>query len=107
MESDSDFYIDADNVDQAATGIRQSIESQEAFELRGLCGDTALYGRTPLRDALMDFSVRWSGGLDLLTEDADQISDALSKSVKVYRAVDGVAADSVSHSVSLGAVQDG
>ena len=60
------FHVDVDKVDEAANGIHQSVQDQDNFELRGLCGNTELYGHTPLHDALMDFSVRWSDGLDVL-----------------------------------------
>jgi hypothetical protein len=82
------FHVDADWVDEAATGIKQSVDDQDNFELRGLCGGTELYGHTGVHDALMDFCVRWSDGLDTLTGDAGAIGDALSKATQAYRGID-------------------
>lgn len=65
------------------------MQDQDNFALRGLCGDAALYGHAPLHDALMDFCVRWSDGLDVLTDDAGQIGDALTRVSNAYRAVNG------------------
>ncbi|KAA9156456.1 hypothetical protein FPZ12_027605 [Amycolatopsis acidicola] len=82
------FHVDVDRVDEAAAGIQQSVDDQDNFELRDLCGDAALYGHTGVHDALMDLCVRWSDGLDTLTDDAGAISDALSKAVQAYRSID-------------------
>jgi hypothetical protein len=98
------FHVDVDKVDEAANGIHQSVQDQNNFELRGLCGDTELYGHPPLHDALMDFSVRWSDGLDVLTDDAGQIGDALSRVSTAYRAVDGAAVNSLPGDPGAGTV---
>jgi len=66
----------------------RKMHDQDGFELRGLCGEPEPYGHVPLRNALMDFCVRWSGGLDKLTEDAGAIGDSLSRVSRVYRAID-------------------
>lgn len=80
-------HADVDKIDEAANGIQQSVQDQDSFELRGLCGDPELYGYAPLHDALMDFSVRWSDGLDTPTGDAREIGDARSRVSKAYHAV--------------------
>jgi hypothetical protein len=82
------FHVDVDRVDEAATGIKQSVDDQDNFELRGLCGDSELYGHAGVHDALMDFCVRWSDGLDTLTEDAGAIGDALARATNAYRGID-------------------
>lgn len=56
------FHVDVEAVDEAARGITQSVQDQDNFELRGLCGDADLYGHAGVHDALMDFAVRWSDG---------------------------------------------
>ncbi|MET8847758.1 hypothetical protein [Amycolatopsis sp. NPDC004625] len=84
-----------DKLDEAAKGIRQSIDGQESFKLRNLCGNSDVYGHSGLHDALMDFCVRWSDGLDMLIEDADAISGVLAKSAQAYRANDEAAARSL------------
>ncbi|WP_245617364.1 hypothetical protein [Amycolatopsis taiwanensis] len=101
------WHADVDKIDEAANGIQQSVQDQDNFELRGLCGEPELYGHTPLHDALMDFSVRWSDGLDTLTGDAREIGDALSRVSKAYRAVNEATARSLPTDPGLGAVDDG
>lgn len=53
----------------------------------GGCAETDLYGHSAVHDALMDFCVRWSDGLDTITNDAGAIADALSRSTEAYRAI--------------------
>lgn len=101
------FHVDLDKVDEAARGIHDSVKDQDSFELRGLCGDAELYGHSGVHDALMDFCVRWSDGLDTLTKDAGTIGDAPSKVSQAYRAVDDASARSLPNDPGLGAVDDG
>jgi len=89
------FHADVQVIEEAASGIAESVRDQDSFELRGLCGEPELYGHTPLRNALMDFCVRWSGGLDALTDDAGTIADSLARVARAYRAVDSVAAQTL------------
>jgi len=99
--------VDVDAIDNAAVGITQSVQDQESFELRGLCGDTELYGHVALHDALMDYCLRWSDGLDVLTEDASAIGQALSQVAQAYRTVDESAARSMTSDPGVAAVEDG
>jgi hypothetical protein len=101
------FHVDVEKLDEAARGVQDSVHDQDAFELRGLCGDPELYGHRGVHDALMDLCVRWSDGLDVLTEDAGTIGDALSKVSQAYRAVDENAARSLPNDPGLGAVESG
>lgn len=89
------WHIDVDKLDEAANGIHDSVQDQDTFALRGLCGDSDLYGHGGVHDALMDSCVRWSDGLDTLTSDAGTIGDALSRVSQAYRAVDEAAARSL------------
>jgi hypothetical protein len=86
------FHVEIDALDSAARGITQSVRDQDAFELRGLCGDVTLYGHAGVHDVLMDFCVSWSDGLDVLTDDADAIGDSLTRVANTYRSVDEAAA---------------
>ncbi|WP_346056625.1 hypothetical protein [Amycolatopsis dongchuanensis] len=88
MTHGSGFSVDVDAVAEAATGITQSVSDQRSFHLRDLCGDSGLYGHQGVHDALMDFCVRWSDGLDVLTDDADRIGETLTKVVAAYRGTD-------------------
>ncbi|KAA9157945.1 hypothetical protein FPZ12_023975 [Amycolatopsis acidicola] len=101
------FHVDLDKVDEAATGIKESVDDQDSFELRGLCGDRDVYGHSGAHDSLMDFCVRWSDGLDNLTDDAGAIAEALSRATQAYRAVDGVTVRSLTTDPGEGAVDDG
>ncbi|WP_328617099.1 hypothetical protein OHS18_12625 [Amycolatopsis sp. NBC_00355] len=98
------FHVDVDAVDEAARGVRESVQDQHQFELRNLCGDAGVYGHNGLHDALMDYCGRWSGGLDTLTDDAGAIGDALTKAVEAYRVIDENAARALSGDPGAGAV---
>jgi hypothetical protein len=91
----SGFHADVTVIEEAASGIAESVRDQGNFELRGLCGESELYGHVPLRDALMDFCVRWSGGLDALTEDSGAIAESLTRVARAYRAIDEVTAQTL------------
>lgn len=85
------FHVDVGVVGEAATGITQSVQDQDNFALRGLCGEVDLYGHAELHGALREFCSRWSDGLDVLTDDAAAIGETLSKVVQTYRQVDAAA----------------
>lgn len=101
------FHVDADKLAEAGTGISRSVKDQQSFQLRGLCGDSDLYGHQPLHDALMDFCVRWSDGLDILTDDAGKIGDALTRAANAYRGIDAANARSLGGDPGTGAVDGG
>lgn len=86
------FHVEVNVLDNAAKGIIQSVHDQQTFELRGLCGDTELYGHAGVHDALADYCARWSAGLDRLTEDAGVIGECLKHVADAYRGVDEAAA---------------
>lgn len=54
----------------------------------------------------MDFCVRWSRGLDTLTEDAEGIGSTLRQAARAYRAIDEDAADSLKTDPGLRALDD-
>lgn len=89
------WHVDVEVLEEAARGIVRSVDGQESFELRGLCGDAELYGHGGVHSALMEFCVRFSDSLDALTTDATEISDTLSAAAKAYRATDEAAARSL------------
>jgi hypothetical protein len=89
------FHVDVDAVEEAAKGIGRSVHDEDNVELRGLCGDAAQYGHAGLHDALMQFCIHWSDGLDTLTRDAGTIGDTLSKVAQLYRRTDTAAARSL------------
>jgi hypothetical protein len=101
------FHVDVDAVEEAARGVSESVRDQDNFELRGLCGDSDLYGHAGLHDALMDYCVKWSDGLDVLTDDAGAIGGALTKAVQAYRAIDEATALTLGGDPGTGAVEGG
>ncbi|WP_134666062.1 MULTISPECIES: hypothetical protein [unclassified Amycolatopsis] len=101
------FHVDIAAVDEAARGISGSVHDQDGFELRGLCGDAELYGHAGVHDALMEFATRWSDGIDVLTDDASAIGDALGRAVRAYRAIDESATRSLTGDPGVKAVEDG
>jgi hypothetical protein len=90
------FHVDVDAVERAASGITQSVADQDNFELRGLCGEPEMYGHAALHDALAEYCGRWSEGLDVLTDDAEAIGEALTEVAQVYRGVDEAEARALS-----------
>lgn len=101
------FRVEVDAVDEAARGVTQSVQDQDNFELRGLCGEAGLYGHAGVHEALMDFAVRWSDGLDTLTRDAAAVGDALSRAVQAYRSIEEASVRSLPGDPGLGAVEGG
>lgn len=101
------FHVDVDAVDEAARGVSESVRDQDNFELRGLCGDPDLYGHAGLHEALLDYCVKWSDGLDVLTDDAGEIGDALSKAVQAYRGIDEAVARTLTSDPGTGAIESG
>ncbi|MTD55294.1 hypothetical protein GKO32_15100 [Amycolatopsis sp. RM579] len=101
------FRVDADKVAEAGNGISRSVKDQDNFELRGLCGESDLYGHQGLHDALMDFCVRWSDGLDVLTGDGGAIGSALTKAADAYRGIDDATARTLGGDPGQGAVDGG
>jgi hypothetical protein len=95
------FHVAVDVVEQAANGIKQSVQDQGNFELRGLCGEADMYGHTALRDALMDFCVRTSDVIDELVDEGEEIGDALSAVASTYREVDASAVGALTEDPAL------
>lgn len=100
------FHVDVEDLTQAARGITRSVQGQDGFELRGLCGEPSLYGHPGVHDALMEFCVRWSEGLDVLTDDAGEISDTLKRAAEAYRTADDAARQAMTHDPAVDAVED-
>jgi hypothetical protein len=82
------FHVDIPKIEEAAEGIATSVDGQHDFQLKRLPGRPEMYGSTELGDVFSGFCDRWSGGLDILTEDARAISDALTRVARAYRATD-------------------
>lgn len=100
------FHVDVEKVAEAGNGISRAVTDQDNFELRGLCGDSDLYGHDALHGALMDFCVRWSEGLDVLTDDAGAIGQALTNAANAYRCIDDATARTLGTDPGQGPVDD-
>lgn len=101
------FHVDVGKVEEAASGIKRSVDDQSGFELRGLCGDVSVYGHGGMHDALMNFCLGWSDGLDTLTDDAGAIGDVLGKAAAAYRSLDEATATKLAGDPALKAVDNG
>jgi hypothetical protein len=98
------FHVDIPKVEEAAKGIAASVDDQHHFKLKRLPGPAEMYGDDDLHDALRDYCDRWSDGLDILTDDARTIGDALTRVAQAYRATDEAAARSMTADPATGAV---
>lgn len=86
MPLDGDgFHVEIETLEAAARRMGEVAADQQDFELRSLCGDAEVYGDAGLRDALMDFCVRWSTGIDALADRATQLGAGLGKAAESYR----------------------
>ncbi len=82
------FHVDVDVLESASTSMGEILHDQDSFELRGLCGDSPLYGHDGVHGALAEFCGRWSIGLDALADRAGDLGDLLGTAAKAYRAVE-------------------
>jgi hypothetical protein len=82
------FHVDIDVMDSAAKSMGEIVHDQDSFELRGLCGESSLYGHDGVHDALADLCGRWSVGLDALSDRARELGHLLSTAANAYRDVE-------------------
>lgn len=101
------FHVEIGKLDEAAHGIKSSIDAQDGFDIADLCGDASIYGHDGLHDALSELCDRWSDGLSVLTDDADAIAETLTNASKAYRMVDAEAAKRMKTDPGAPAVEDG
>ncbi|MEU8242046.1 hypothetical protein AB0C07_27655 [Actinoplanes missouriensis] len=100
------FHVDLGTLDEAASGIAQTVADQDRSDLSDLQQSAARYGDDDLSGAFRDYCGRWADGLDLLTEDARLISDALSRAASAYRATDQTSARTLTVDPGLEAVDE-
>jgi hypothetical protein len=98
------FHVDVTRAIEAAKGIADSIGDQARFELRKLPGQSGQYGDDEVRSALSEYCDRWSEGLDILTKDAEAISDSLFRVAQAYQASDQNAATRLPGDPAIGVV---
>ncbi|OKJ98796.1 hypothetical protein [Amycolatopsis sp. CB00013] len=61
------FHVNVGKVEEAANGIKLCMIDQSSFELRSLCGDTAVYGHDGIHNALLNCCVCRVPGTDSAT----------------------------------------
>lgn len=84
----SGFHVELDVLDEAAQGIKRSVQDQDNSELADLCGDSEQYGHDNLTDALDEFCSRWSDILDDLIDEGEDVANALTDVANTYRDLD-------------------
>ncbi|MEU4564355.1 hypothetical protein AB0F72_38735 [Actinoplanes sp. NPDC023936] len=100
------FHVDLATIDEAASAIARTVAEQDQSGLHELQSSAAHHGDDELAGAFRDYCGRWSDGLDLLTEDARLISDALSRAASAYRAVDEASARTLTVDPALEAMDE-
>jgi hypothetical protein len=98
------FHVDIATLDEASAGITETIDNQKRLELSKLPGPEQMYGDDDLHDAFKDYCHRWDDGFDILTDDANKISDSLQRVAQAYRSVDQAAAQRLTSDPATGAV---
>jgi len=98
------FHVDIATLDEASTGIAETIGDQKRLELSKLPGPAGMYGDDDLHEALTDYCHRWDDGFDILTDDAGKISDSLRRVAGAYRSVDQAAAQRLTSDPATGSV---
>ncbi|WP_370968543.1 hypothetical protein [Amycolatopsis sp. cg9] len=82
------FHVDVDVLESASKNMSAVVHDQSSFELRGLCGESRLYGHNGVHEALAELCARWSVGLDALSDRAGDLGDLLGQAAAAYRAVE-------------------
>ncbi|WP_436524235.1 WXG100 family type VII secretion target [Actinoplanes sp. HUAS TT8] len=89
------FHVDIESLEQASGGIARSVNDQEKRQLKDVYAGPEAYGDVSVHRAVKHFCDRWNDGLDLLVEDAKEVSDILGRAATAYRAVDNANAASL------------
>jgi hypothetical protein len=82
------FRVDLGALEDAATGINQTLNDLKAKRIDDLDGRRADYGHQRLADTIADFCDRWEIGVEHLAADGQEIASRLSRSVQSYLQVD-------------------
>jgi hypothetical protein len=85
------FRVDLGALENAATGVNQTLNDLLASRVDGLDGRKADYGHQRLADTIADFCDRWEVGVEHLATDGQEIASRLSHSVQSYLRVDKAA----------------
>ena len=85
------FRVDLGALEDAATGINQTLSDLRARKIDQLDGRAADYGHERLAGTIADFCDRWELGVEHLATDGQEIASRLSHSVQSYLQVDQAA----------------
>ena len=85
------FRVDLGALEDAATGINQTLNDLRAKKIDQLDGRAADYGHQRLADTIADFCDRWELGVEHLATDGQEVASRLSHSVQSYLQVDKAA----------------
>ncbi|GAA4546390.1 hypothetical protein [Amycolatopsis samaneae] len=98
------FHVEIELLETASRNMAQIVHDQDGFELRGLCGESEIYGHEGVHSGLAEFCGRWSVGLDALADRAERMGDKLGEAAKAYRGVDQANAGSLKGDPAIDAV---
>ncbi|MFI5755081.1 WXG100 family type VII secretion target [Streptomyces sp. NPDC051569] len=82
------FKVDLDALDDAASGITDTLAKMQFKKVSDLDHKKADIGHGHLADVLGEFCTRWETGVEHLAKDATTVSQRLNANVKAYREVE-------------------
>ncbi|RJQ84433.1 hypothetical protein [Amycolatopsis panacis] len=100
------FHVEVEVLEEASKAMGEITKKQEAFELRGLCGEEAEVGSTVMREALMNFCIRLSESMDVLCSKAEDMRTGLNIASRLYREADQSAKQGLTADPAVAAMDD-
>jgi len=85
------FRVDLGALEDAATGITDTLDELSTARVDTLDGRAEDYGHDRLADVVAEFCSRWQIGVEHLATDGQQVAVRLSRCVQDYLAVDTAA----------------
>jgi hypothetical protein len=85
------FRVDLGALENAATGVNETLAGLKAARVDSLDGNTDDYGHDRLAEMVKDFCDRWEIGVEHLAGDGREIAQRLNHSVAAYLAADKAA----------------
>jgi hypothetical protein len=100
------FHVEIGVLESTATGIAESVGDQQELQLKRLDGPEVIYGHSPLGRSMENFCDRWSSGLDILFEDAQEVGATLTDAAQAYREADEAAAGRLTSDPAVPVIDD-
>jgi hypothetical protein len=85
------FKVDLGALEDAATGVSDTLAEVKAARVDSLDGNAADYGHNHLADTVKDFCDRWEIGIEHLATDGAEITQRLNDSLQAYLRADKAA----------------